>query len=334
MLVLMPSLLHIFTTINEVGSRLHVTERAKLYLRVCIGAGGVDMRVGFAFGLISLLYLAGCASLPPLPPAEEQSSLAELASQRQQLTSAAYAIGPEDVVQIAVYGQPDLSREVTVSPDGTFVYPFIGKVQASGLTLPELERQLAQRLADGYLVDPQLTVTLIQSRSRQAYVLGAVNKPGAYPVKHNTTLVELLSQAGGPTPEAGWYTLLVRDAGASKRTGARPDETTGAVRIDLDRLVAGELSQPITIASGDTIYVPPATYFFVYGQVQDPGRYRLERHTTVIQAIAIAGGFTQFARKKSLRVRRVIDGKSQEFQAQPHDRLQAEDVLIVPESIL
>jgi polysaccharide biosynthesis/export protein len=91
--------------------------------------------------------------------------------------------------------------------------------------------------------------------------------------------------------------------------------------------------KPIGIASGDTIYVPTAGYVFVSGQVERPGQYRLERGTTVQRAITLAGGFTKFAATSRLRVKRSIAGKPQEFQAQLDDRLQAEDILIVPESV-
>jgi polysaccharide export outer membrane protein len=284
------------------------------------------------------LFFAGCASalLPPLPPAPEQSDLSEAVGQRQRLTESVYTLGPEDIIHITVYDHPDLSQDVTIAADGTFTYPFLGKFQAAGLTVQALEQQLTRRLADGYLVNPQLMVTLTQYRSQRIYVLGAVRTPGVYPLQHNATVVELLSQAGGVTPEAEGYILLMPAAEGSKSGAAATQtgqENSTALRISLDKLLTGQLPQPIPMASGDTIYVPLGGYFFVSGEVENPGRYRLERGMTVHKAITLAGGFSKFADRKRFRVKRTIDGESREYQAQLDDRLQTEDVLIINESI-
>jgi polysaccharide export outer membrane protein len=283
------------------------------------------------------LFLTGCSkTLPPLPPPTTQSEISEVSIPRQQLSDSAYTLGPEDVVRVTVYDHPDLSQEVTIAPDGSFPYPLLGKFQASGLTVQELEQQLTRRLADGYLVKPQLTAAITHYRNRHVYVLGAVRNPGVYPLPYSATLLELISQAGGVMPEAGWQVLLVRaSGGASGNDGKAPTEQAqaAALHIDLEKLLAGQLPHPISMASGDTIYVPPGGYFFVSGQVVHPGRYRLERGMTVEKAVVLAGGFTRFAGQNRLRVKRIIAGQREEFQAQPDDHLAAEDVLFVPESI-
>ena len=287
---------------------------------------------------IMALSLAACgANLPPLPPPTAQSELSEVSVQRQQLIDSAYALGPEDGLRITVYNHPDLSQEVAVAPDGSFAYPLLGKVQAAGLTVQELEQQLARRLADGYLVKPQLAVVITQYRNRHVYVLGAVRNPGVYPLPHSATLLELISRAGGVVPEvAGWSVLLVRPTeGANGNRGTAPagQDNAVALHVDLEKLLAGQLPRPVSITSGDTIYVPPGGYFFISGQVARPGRYRLERGMTVEKAVTLAGGFTRFASQSRLRVKRVVAGQQGEFQAQPDDHLEVEDVIIVPESI-
>jgi polysaccharide export outer membrane protein len=290
-----------------------------------------------AMWVIVAMVLGGCAAaLPPLPPPAAPSLPPELAEQRRSpLASPVYIISPEDVLRIMVHEHPDLTLEVPVSLDGTLAYPFLGKVPAAGLSVPQLEAQMAQGLAHGYLVDPQLTITVVRYRNRQVYVLGAVRTPGLYPLQHNATLVEILSQAGGVTSEAGWYALVVRATNGHNGTTPRPASETqpsAVMHIDLEKLMVGQVAQPVGIESGDTIYVPNA-FFFISGEVQRPGRYLLERHTTVHKAIALAGGFTNFAAKSSLRVKRLIDGQSQEFQVRIDDFLQTEDVLVVPQSI-
>jgi polysaccharide export outer membrane protein len=281
------------------------------------------------------VFLVGCAVLPPLPQPTPPVPPTELVQQHQPpLASPAYTISPEDVLRIMVQEHADLSLEVAVAPDGTFAYPFLGKVQAAGLTVPQLEGQMIQRLANGYLVDPQLTVTVAQYRNRHVYLLGAVRAPGVYPLRHNATLVELLSQAGGPTPEAGWYALVVRATEGQNGAARSPNGEQGrsvVMHIDLEKLMVGQAVEAAGIESGDTIYVPSA-FFFVSGEVQRPGRYPLERHTTVQKAVVLAGGFGRFAAKKRLLIKRFIDGQPQEFQVNMDDLLQAEDVLVVPES--
>jgi polysaccharide export outer membrane protein len=265
-----------------------------------------------------------------------QPVLHEALAQRQHILNAAYAIGPDDVLRITVFDHADLSQEVTVAEDGAFVYPFLGQVHAAGLSVRELEQHLVRRLQDGYLVEPQVTVVVAQYRSQSVSVLGAVRQPGVYPLRHGITLQELLSQAGGITPEAAWYALLIRasEAPDGAKGSANGQATNPDVpHIDLDQLFAGKLRQPIQMRGGDTLYVPLGASIFVSGQVQRPGRFRLERDMTVLKAITLAGGFARFAAEHRLRVRRSVAGEPQEFQAQLDDRLQPEDILIVPESV-
>jgi polysaccharide export outer membrane protein len=260
----------------------------------------------------------------------------ELASQRWELPEIADTLGPEDVLRVVIYEHPDLSQEVIIGTDGAFVYPLIGKVQAANLTLHQLEEHMTQRLAKDFLVNPQLTITVSQRRSRHVYVLGAVRSPGVYPLKYNATLLELISVAGGLDAEAGSYALLVPGKQGSNGGAQTPGAETklqNVVSIDLEKMLAGEIRQPLPVNANDTIYVPKRAYIFVTGQVQRPGRYALERDTTARKAIILAGGFTQFAAKSRLQVRRVVAGQPQDFHANLDDPLQAEDVLIVPESV-
>jgi polysaccharide biosynthesis/export protein len=283
-----------------------------------------------------MTVLGGCATLPPLPPATDPVPFQELASQRRELPETADTLGPEDVLKVVIYEHPDLSQEVTIGTDGAFVYPLIGKVQAANLTLHRLEEHMTQRLAKDFLVNPQLTITVLQRRSRHVYVLGAVRTPGVHPLKYNATLLELLSMAGGLDAEAGSYAFLVPGKQGSNGNIQNPGaegKLQNVVSIDLEKVLAGEIRQALPVNANDIIYVPKRAYVFVTGQVQRPGRYPLERDTTVNKAIILAGGFTQFAAKSRLEVRRVVAGKPQNFHATLDDALQAEDVLNVPESV-
>jgi polysaccharide export outer membrane protein len=260
-----------------------------------------------------------------------------MGDEQRQLPTLGYALGPGDVLRVSVYDNPDLSQEVTIGTDGAFSYPLIGRVQAAGLSVRQLESLLAKRFADGYLVSPQVGVTVTQHKSQQVYVMGAVSKPGPYALQRQTTLLEALSAAGGPTPEAGFEVILTHaadkqalPAGASKAAAANGQP---ALRVSLEQLLAGGVPQRITLQDGDVVYVPAAAYVYLTGEIQHPGRYRLEKDTTIQKAVTLAGGFTKFAATKSMTVQRMVDGKRQEFQAGPDDLLQGEDIVVVRPSL-
>jgi polysaccharide export outer membrane protein len=288
----------------------------------------------FTFWLVILMCAEGCTSLSPLPTPSVQPSLHELVKQSRQDPGSDYTLGPEDVLRITIYGHDDFSREVVLSSDGSFLYPFIGQVRAAGLTVQQLSEYMARRLEDGYLVAPQIAITVAQYRSQQVYILGAVKSPGVQTLKHNTTLLELISAAGGPTPEAGQEVIIARakENDERSRTGNRQGSTE-SIRVNLEKLLAGEVVQRIEIDSGDTVYIPKGEFFFISGEVQKPGRYLLEREITVAKAIILAGGPTKFAATKRATVQRLVKGQRLEYRADMNDILQSEDILVVPQSI-
>ena len=283
-------------------------------------------------GLVLVMFiLGGCATFPPLPPPVITPPVPDSAFQQFKK---AYVIGPEDVISIIVYGHVDLSTQAAIAADGSFSYPLLGQVQAAGLTTKELEAQLAKSLSE-YIVNPQISVTVIQFLSQRISVLGEVRTSGAQNLQHTSTLLEILAKAGGPTPEAGREVVIVRAAetqeGLPLSTNVTKDINT-TIRIDLERLMAGEIPRPIQIFNGDTIYIPRVTYYYVSGEVSRPGRYRLERETTVAKALTVAGGLTRFAAKSRITVRRFVEGEMKEFYAEQNDILQSEDEVIVPQS--
>jgi polysaccharide export outer membrane protein len=294
-------------------------------------SSGIVVKLVFGVALVTLV-LGGCTSLPPLPPpAPPEAAQIPI----QQTIKSALPIGPEDVLNIVVYGHDDLSTRVAIAADGTFSYPLLGRVRAAGLMAQELADQLTATLSE-YVVDPQVNVTVEQFQSQQVYVIGEVRSPGPYVLKHASTLLEILVGAGGPTPNAGWEVMVVRGHvrdRATVPTASGVEANEAAIRVDLEKLLAGQLRHPFEVRGGDTIYVPTAAFFYIDGQVRGPGRYRLERDTTVAKALTVAGGVTQFAAKSRIKIRRVVAGQRREFRAQMHDLLQADDVLIVPESL-
>jgi polysaccharide export outer membrane protein len=285
-------------------------------------------------GCVALVVgMVGCStSLPPLPAPTERPAVSGVGQELPQIPITGYTLGSGDVVRVNVYDNPDVSQEVTVGPDGSFSYPLIGRVQAAGLSVQQLETLLAQRFAAGYLVSPQVGVTITQHKSQQIYVMGAVKAPGAYPLQRQTTLLDMLSVAGGPTPDAGFEVIVTR---ATDPSNPVKTATTGQplMRVQLEQLLAGGVPQRLSLQDGDVIYVPVGAFVYISGEIQKPGRYRLERDTTIQKAITLAGGFTKFAATKTMLVQRMINGQRVDFQAGPNDLLQAEDIVVVRPSL-
>ena len=99
-------------------------------------------------------------------------------------------IGRGDTLMIRVWGDDDLTRDVTVSPEGSFRFPLIGEVEAAGRSVEDLRRVITERLVDGYLVDPQVEIVIRAYRSRNVFVLGEVVRPGTYPFDNQTSVIE------------------------------------------------------------------------------------------------------------------------------------------------
>lgn len=235
------------------------------------------------------------------------SSLAVF-SQEETLTKN-YVIGAEDILHITVWGHNDLTRVVTVSADGYLSFPLIGLIEAGGLTVRSLEEKLAKILDKDYIVDPQVSVTVQEFRSKRVFILGEVIKPGAYYLSKNDTLLEIISKAGGVTDNAAQEILIVRPAeGVSNQQPASLDSKDNQlIRINLQTLLAGDLHKNIHVQNNDTIYLPKASLYSVFGEVRNPGLYSLEKDTTIIEAISIAGGPTENADTQKLELLRKKD---------------------------
>ena len=109
-------------------------------------------------------------------------------------------------------------------------------------------------------------------------------------------------------------------------------DRTRSIRVDLGKLLAGDMTQNVQIYSGDTVYVPMASFFYVLGEVEHPGRYKLEQDTTIAKAVSVASGTTRFAAQSRMKVQRLVDGQRKEFHVGMTDLLQANDILIIPQS--
>jgi polysaccharide export outer membrane protein len=236
-------------------------------------------------------------------------------------------LGPGDSVSIQVYGQPDMSSTEYVADDGTINVALVGRVQVSGLSPVEAGERVAQALTKGqYLVDPHVTIQIQQSKSQRVVVLGEVRSPGRYVVDPNSSILDLLAQAGGVTDKGA-------DTGYVQRTDAAGNVTR--LPVDLKGLSAGSASMStLKLQGGDSVYVPRADQYYIYGEVTSPNMYRLEPGMTVIEAVARAGGVTVRGSERRIDIKRAgKDGKYVVIHAKPDDHIAADDVIRVKEAI-
>ena len=247
-------------------------------------------------------------------------------------SAADYLIGAQDVLTIQVFDQADLGGKYTVETDGTFSFPLIGRVRAGGMTLRAFEGELKTKLADGYFRNPQVTVAVEQYRSQRVFVMGEVRAPGPVPLTGGMTLIEALSRAGSTQPTASGEVAVVRAPQGAKGP-LMPNQETGTevFRASIRALESGSLSQNIDLRDGDTIFVPRAETAYVFGQVKNPGGYALQKDTTVLQALSLAGGVTENGAMNRVRIVRIVAGAKKELKVNLTDIVKPGDTIIVPE---
>jgi polysaccharide export outer membrane protein len=236
------------------------------------------------------------------------------------------ALGPGDSVSIQIFGQPDITN-IYVGDDGTLNVPLAGPVPVGGSSPVEAAQRVAKALkAGGYFVDPHVTILVTQSRSQLVSVLGEVQTAGRYVITPRTTVVDLLAQAGGVKDTAAEVGYLLRP-----NASGRVDRIT----VSLNGISTAQGAVPNqTLMGGDSLVVPRAEHFFVYGEVTTPGMYRLEPNMSVMQAIARAGGVTARGSERRIQVKRQgKDGQIKIFKPKAVDPVQADDIIQVKESI-
>ena len=247
-----------------------------------------------------------------------------------------YEIGPADILHVTVYGHEDLSQTVVVQTDGTFTFPLVGRVKASEHTPDGLARKLAVLLGEKYIRKPQVTVVVREFKSKNVYVMGAVTRPGPYPMSGAMTLVEALARAGPLTPKAAAEIIVVRppagrDAGPQLPSGPDDDgdDDSEVIKVNLREVEAGDLTHNVALRPNDTVFVPEAPQVFVSGEVKNPGAFAYQPGLSVRQLVSMAGGLTPEGSMGRLRVVRKRDGKSKEEKIGVDDQVQPADTLVV-----
>jgi len=158
-----------------------------------------------------------------------------------------FGVGPGDVLEISVWRDESLSRQVVVPPDGVISFPLIGDIAVQNMTVTDIRKHVTQRLKD-YVQDAVVTVMLLEINSMKAYVIGKVNKPGVFPISMDTSVMQVLSMAGGLNPFAAESHIHVL---------RRQKDDTLKLPFDYNQVLKGEnLKQNIILQRGDVIVVP------------------------------------------------------------------------------
>ena len=234
-----------------------------------------------------LLVLSGSAGGP----------VARVQAQTQGLPE--YQLVPGDTVQITVLGEADLTRAVTLRPDGRITLPLIGDIVATGLTPTQLAERLTTALKP-FLRNPQVTVQVTGYQRAVVYMVGQFTRPGTVEIQRGWTVMEVIAVAGGVTPRAALRraTLIRRATGQT-------------IQVDLERLLKGDRTADVPVEPGDILMVPSLqNRVLLLGSVSRPGAYDLDEDARIMDALALAGGIPDRAAANQVGVIRTgPDGK-------------------------
>ena len=283
--------------------------------------------------LILIALAGGCAHAlaQAQAPAAQRAAFAPAAPSATEAAAPAaqlppgtdYIVGPQDVLNVRIYGEDKLSGKIRIDNDGSFPFEYLGRVKAEGMTTAQIETYLAKALGDGYLRNPQVSVEVIEYRSQSVFVTGEVRSPNKYMLPGNSTLMDVLTLAGSVTPNAGTWVQITH-----VRQGA---EVLGPVvsadydiRVNLRDIQTGK-AQNVKMRDGDTIFVPKAERVWVVGQVRNPQGVVHEEGMTVFEAIAAAGGITEKGSNSRIEIVRIENGQRKSIDAKQTDVLKPGD---------
>jgi polysaccharide export outer membrane protein len=273
-----------------------------------------------------ILCLSGVASIAtaqPAPPvvalpqgAEVQGGAPTQIPTAIDNSAAEYMLGPEDVIEVEIVGQPDRLR-ARVYTDGTVQLNLVGKLTASGKTPRELGAEIATALkSGGFYANPVVNIEVTNYASRYVTVLGAVSSPSLVPINRTYRLSEILARVGGVQATAADYLIVRPENGPEKR-------------FLIEELATGDAAKDPFVTPGDKIFAPVAEVFYISGQVNAPGPFPMRSDLTVRQAIARAGGLTAAGSDKKVEVNR--SGKK--IKLKGDDKVEPGDVLVVGERL-
>lgn len=246
-----------------------------------------------------------------------------------------YVLGGGDVVNITVWGQADLSRDYPIDSDGLIGFPLLGRIRASGLATTQLAESVKVGLEKDYLVQAHVVVSVTQYLSKKVKVFGEAGSPGVYYLTGQTTVLEILTKAGGLSKAAGKQVVVYRE----ERSASGAATGNSVIRLNLEKLHVGENTENIRLQDGDTILVPRTRHYFILGEVKLGGSFPLDKEMTAVEAVTLAGWFNDRAAPSAVTVVRTNpNGRQQTFAIDlsgsiPKDggfKLQDGDTMFVP----
>ena len=291
---------------------------------------GLAVAAALAVGLLAM----GAWAQPPGPPqgipagleGEKAPSANSLpVAPPARLESAMVTLAPGDVINLTVYGRPELTSTLYVSDTGTIDVPLAGMIPVAGLSPPQAGERVATAFREGeFLIDPQVNIVLGAVRSQQISIVGEVDKPGRYPIETRTSILDALALAGGISEQGEQRAFILR----------RGEGGVDRFEVDLTDLLNFGSGQVVELRAGDTVVVPKAQLFYVYGAVRSPGAYAIRDDLTVVEAIALAGGLTERGSSNRVQIKRKDEeGKSRQRNVDFDDAVLADDVINVRERI-
>ena len=226
-----------------------------------------------------------------------------------------YALGTDDQITIRALNMPDISdKPMRIDADGYIKLPMIGRLKAAGLTLPQLESDLVERLKI-YLENPDVVVAVTEFHSQPVSIVGEVATPGVHQIQGSKTLIEILALAGGLHPEAGPIVRITRhlEYGRIPLPGATDDATGkfSQAEVNLTSLLGGKMPESnIFIRPQDVISIPRAEIVYVLGEISKAGPLILHdgQSISVLQAISASGGMMKTAAVSNVKILRPIMG--------------------------
>src|SRR5258706_12212494 len=283
------------------------------------------------FGLFSLHLLAQTpvpGDAPPLQPAKDAPS----PEPPRAIAGSTAKLGAGDLIELSVYGVPDLNTKVRVGNGGDVYLPLIDYVHVADLTVDEAQELIQNRLEDGGFVrNPHVSIFVNESASQAVNMMGEVNRPGAYPVVGDRHLFDLISAAGGLTERAGRNVTIIHRQNSDQK-----------VELHLPSSLADDTQNNVEITPGDTVIVSRAGIIYVVGDVAHPSGFMVEDNAlTVLKALALAGGSTRTSSLNGAKILRQTPSGVQQIPVQLKKVLQAKatdmpmvrgDVLFVPGS--
>lgn len=290
-------------------------QRFRLNLMTTLSAQVLRMRLATTC-LTALLALLGGLLLSPS---------AAFAQSKTPVND--YVLAAGDAIRVQVFQNPDLTLDTRITESGVISYPLIGAVRLGGLTVSAAELKIADALRmGGFLVKPQVTIQLTQLRGSQVSVLGQVGRPGRFVLETaNTRLSDMLATAGGTTPNGEDAVVITgtREGKPFRKTVDLPAMFLSVSPVD-----------DIVLQGGDVIFVARASMFYIYGETNRPGAFRIERGMTIMQALATGGGPTiRGSQERLVLHRRQADGSIVETRPALTDPVQADDVIYVRASL-